>query len=792
MKKLYACRSFATMTALATILMVSDGVAYAQTGNGSAEDQAGIADIVVTAERRATNLQDTPVAVTAFTGAGLEQARVQNFGDLVTKIPGFSINSLSKARTNPALRGGSSTLSAPGADNAVALFIDDIYYGSSGDFELDLFDLERVEVLRGPQGTLFGRNSTGGSIAVITKEPSAEREGSAEVSVGNFDLVQSRGYVTGSLNASDTLLGSIAFTATNQRGTSYNRVVDRRADSTNRGSIRGKLKWIASDNVSVLLSGDYNRKSETNEARDFLGAAPTASRLVALGYTPDTNSRIVDQFDVGEFDSTSWGLSAKVEANFDSGTFYSISGYRKLRQDQTPVDLLGLPVVTVASGENRRFEQLSQELRWMSPSGGRFNYIAGLFFLYQNDLRDYQYRTLIDPSTFGGAFQALSFCPDLQGDELNFAVPECVAARPELFDLNRSNTLQRSKVYSYAAYLQGTYEIVDNVKLTLGGRFTHDRKTADGYTRGDVDFLVNPTEVSGGFEGFAGGYRLSGLKKSWSAFTPKVTLDWKPVEDMLLYATVSKGFRSGAYQFEAEAATAAIPVEPEYVWNYEAGFKSRFFDNRAQLNVAVFQADYQNLQFTYTDGATGNLIVSNAGKARVRGVEVEAMLIPVEGLTLSANYSYQDGEVRGFPVEVGIPDGQSTGQTPPHSLNLGATFNHSFADGGELTLAGDFQYKSKYQLELNPDSAFTSRVKGLINGSISYKVPNGRWNFSLWGKNLTNEDIKIYGQDFRFMIYTFDQAYNPESPNFSPGAASANMPRYAPPRTYGVTVRYSF
>ena len=135
---------------------------------------------------------------------------------------------------------------------------------------------------------------------------------------------------------------------------------------------------------------------------------------------------------------------------------------------------------------------------------------------------------------------------------------------------------------------------------------------------------------------------------------------------------------------------------PEYVWNYEAGFKSRFFDNRAQLNVAVFQADYEDLQFTFTDGGTGNLIVSNAGKARVRGVEVEAMLIPVDGLTLSASYSHQDGEVKGFPEEVGIPDGQPTGQTPPHSLNLGATFNHAFANGGELTLTGDFQYKSKY------------------------------------------------------------------------------------------------
>src|SRR5690606_20596324 len=136
------------------------------------------------------------------------------------------------------------------------------------------------------------------------------------------------------------------------------------------------------------------------------------------------------------------------------------------------------------------------------------------------------------------------------------------------------------------------------------------------------------------------------------------------------------------------------------VWNYEAGFKSRFLDNRAQLNVAVFQANYRNLQFSYTNGTTGDLVVSNAGRARVRGVEVEAVVIPVDGLTLNANYSFQSGHVHGFPVETEIPDGQAPGQTPRHSLNLGASYDLELTNGGRLTLASDVQYKSPYQLEI--------------------------------------------------------------------------------------------
>tara|TARA_R110000772_G_scaffold249588_3_gene364092 strand:+ start:243 stop:2582 length:2340 start_codon:yes stop_codon:yes gene_type:complete len=779
---------------------MSSSAAFAQdeAANSAAQTSTGIGEIVVTAQRREQSLQDTPIAVTAFTSETLEQARVQSFGDLITKIPGFSINSFTKSRQSVALRGGSSSLSSPGSDNAVALFIDDIYFGASGDFETaNLFDLERIEVLRGPQGTLFGRNSTGGAIMIVTKDPVPGPTGAVELSVGNYDLVQAKGFVSGSLNDSDTILGSLAFAATNQDGTSYNRATDERIDDVNRVSIRGKIKWLMAEDVSLLVTGSYGKVNETNEARDFLGATPTADSLEAIGFVPDRNPRVVDQFSSGRFNSRNWLVSAKLEARFDSGIFTSITGYRDNNSDQTPSDYVGTPVRMFSIAEPRHLKQFSQEFRWVSATSGPLDWTAGLYFLHQSDRRSSFTETFYDPSTFAGARQAGVLCPGIQGDERNFALPACVAAFPERFDPDNPNEVerfQRSSVYSYAAYLEGSYELTDQLTLTLGGRITHDRKTASGGARGDLDWVLNPLANAspGGFEGTAAGWRVSGLEKSWTAFTPRAIVDWKPSEEILVYGTISRGVRSGAYSFGSIEATSVVPVEPEFVWNYEIGMKRQFFDNRARLNLAAFQANYKGAQFFYFDNTAGSYIFDNAGKSRVRGIEVEATLIPVRGLTLSSNYTYQTGKISGFPPESGLENGITPAQTPKHTLNLGASYEVALASGGTLGIFGDFQYKSKYQLETDPSPAFTSRVKGLVNGSIAYTTPNERWVLSVWGKNLTNENIKVYGNDFKFLLYTFDEAYNSSSPNFNPDADTANMPRYAPPRTFGASLKYSF
>ncbi|MEJ2409527.1 MAG: TonB-dependent receptor [Novosphingobium sp.] len=745
--------------------------------------ETAITDIIVTADRRSSRLQDTPLAITAFDSGTVERDRIQSVADLVPRIPGFSINSASRSRLNPALRGGSSALSAPGSDQAVALFVDEVYYGSAGDFNLDLFDIERVEVLRGPQGTLNGRNSTGGSISIVTKEPRAQLEGGVEASLGNYGLVEARGFVTSALDQGENLLGSLAFTTTKRSGTSYNRTLDRRIDDVDRTSIRGKLKWLISDDASLLLAGDYSRVNETGEGRKFIGASPLAAPYVA-----DPDSRVTDQYSNGGYHSKSWGISARFEKNFDIGTLTSISAFRKARSSELPNDQIGQGHLIFAFAEARKLDQFSQEVRFASDLDGRFNFVGGVFFLYQKESRDISWFWQHDPATLAGVQQALFFCQPDQDIDPYTVNPNCLATRPELFQPGEAHWYQLSNVYSYAAFLQANYKITPEVTLIAGGRFTIDRKTVQGYVDGDLSFAVNQIE-NPGFMGTAGGYSVARKSKRWSAFTPRVTLDWKPSRNLMLYATVSRGYRSGAFQIENDPSVPAL--EPEFVWNYEAGFKSRFLDNRVQLNVAAFNAQYSNLQFQFTDD-NGNSSVSNAGKARVRGIETELTVNPVRGLSLGANYSYQKGRVTNIPVQTGIPNGINTGQTPKHSLNLTGVYEAELANGGSVTLSADWQYKSKYQLELNDDPAFSSKTPGLLNGSIAYRTPNEKWTFTLWGKNLTNKDVVIFGNDFRFFSYSFGEAFDPSSSNFDPAKAGSKIVRYAAPRTYGVTARMSF
>jgi iron complex outermembrane recepter protein len=737
-----------------------------------------IEEIIVTAERRETRLQDTPLAVTVFDDSVVERVRIQSMDELVPRITGFSISANARSRINPGLRAGSSSLTAPGSDQAVALFVDDVYYGSSSDFDVGLFDMERLEVLRGPQGTLFGRNSTGGAISIVTKDPSAEAEANVEASLGNYDFVQARGFVTGALNAGKTLLGSLAFATRDRSGTSRNRTRGGDVDDVDRTSIRGKLKWLISDNTRLLLVGDYNNVNETGEALKFIGPSSAS-----VPFETNSDPRVTFKSSNGSFDSDSWGASAKFEHDFvDTGTLVSISAYRDLDTSGSPQDEIDVGRFIFDYAEPQDLKQFSQEVRFASEMEGRLNFVAGAFFLYQDASRDIHWDWQNDPGTFAGVLQAVYFCPEQDPENIFFVNPACLASQPELWEPGQGRWFQRSKVYSYAEFLQVSYEITPEVTLTVGGRYTIDDKTVEGYVDGDLSFAVNQI-ANPGFMGTAGGYSVPKKTESWDRFTPRVTIDWKPAEDLMLYATYSEGYRAGAFQIENDPTVP--PLEPEYVKNYEAGVKSRFLDDKVQLNVAAFDAEYTNLQFQYTD-ETGTSLVSNAGQAKVKGAEVELTVNPVPGLSLGANYSYQEGDVTGIPVQLGLPNGIDPAQMPPDSLNLTAVYELALTSGGRVTLSADYQYKSEYQLELNPDPVFRSKVPGLVNGNISYQTPGEKWRFTIWGKNLTDEEIVIYANDFLFFAYSVDDLIS------VPGAAEARIVRYAAPRTYGVTARMSF
>ena len=317
----------------------------------------------------------------------------------------------------------------------------------------------------------------------------------------------------------------------------------------------------------------------------------------------------------------------------------------------------------------------------------------------------------------------------------------------------------------------------DRFAFTLGGRYTNDEKRLRGETLGEYDWTWNP----------APGQTFKN-KESWGEFTWRAAVDFQPVENVMIYGSVSTGFRSGAYDMaQADPALIGLPVDPETVTNYEIGLKSRFLDNRAQLNIAAFDTTYEDLQFYVNAvGAGGSSATTNAGEATVQGVEVEFSLAITEGLILDLAWSNQDGDSKDIPVEAEIPEGTPPQGTIPNTYLASLNYRKALQNEALFYFNIDYMQKDEYSLEFIDNSLpqFRSKVDGMLNANIGISLDNG-WDIQIWGKNLQDEDVVLYGQDFWFSLYGASLG-NEELFNASFG------PRYVDPRTYGVAVRYRF
>jgi iron complex outermembrane receptor protein len=747
-------------------------------------------DVVnVTAQWRTENLQKVPISINAFTAKEIEERRIQDMGDLGVAIPGFSVNSLSKSRMNPSLRGGSSSLNSAGAEGAVGLFIDDLYFGSSGDFEFDLFDVERIEILRGPQGTLFGRNTTGGAIVIITQPPGVEPETKLEATLGDYDLLQFSGRVSRPLK--EKLYGSLAFSFTDRDGTSVNLATGNDLDSRNKASLRGKLRWMPSEGLEILASLSASRRDESGIARDqiFPDTPVTQSALVASGFVPDRHSRRSQQVFDGRYrlEQVTGGL--RIGKKLARGELVSITSARYTDIEDSLQTLAGGTAPTYEFGEPRRISTVSQELRFLSAFPGALNFVSGLYLYHSDEKRTGDSLASWDLGTVTASFQAAAYCPTQeQADTDAFLVtPSCTGSglitagnqtvtldslyQPHLFSL-----FEDVATTSYAIFSEARYRLPRNVTLTAGVRWTLDRKSIVGGTDGPPDFFFNPLP----------GLRVDD-RESWDELTYRLVADWQATDDILWYVSTSKGFRSGAYDVgQSDPALSGAPVHPETVFSHEIGFKSRLFEDRVQLNLTAFDVTYRDLQFFVNVSGSASL-TTNAGKATVRGIEADFAARLTRNLSFEFEYSHQDGDSTGIPAEAGIAEGVPPQGTIPDTYIAALTYSTRLGNGGMLSLRADYTYKERYGLEFNDVPQFVSRIDGLMNARLAYRFPGEKMELALWGKNLTDEDIIIYGQDLWFLYY--DTASFLANPAITETTA---QPRYADPRTWGATLKYRF
>ena len=729
--------------------------------------------ITVTSQRREVGLQDASVAVTALTGEALEKDRIFTFSDIARQTTSLSFTALSPLDQEFNIRGITNTrLDSPSADQSIGIFVDDVYVGRSGLFNFDLFDIERVEVIRGPQGVLLGRNVVGGALSIITARPEDEFGGNLSVSYGNFDESVVRGHITGPI--ADGLSGRISFQRRNRDGFNHDLLNDRDLDDIRSVQFRGQLLWEPENtDFSARLIGDYTNDSSNgfhsvaingpgegqgpwSAAREAVGAIRGAPLDIREGlpehplYSGDTEET------PQQLNREAFGITLKLEKGLgDLATVQTVTGYRHGEAfnlyDQTGIGpnngfgVISPTLFRFPVNEDEEIDQFTQELRIVSELGdSAFDWIVGGYFQ-------------TDEVTKIDRFWA-----------------EVPAPIPTLSGESRwDNTAENT---SYAVFAQLGFQPIEMVRVVGGIRYSRDEKegtvtglaveTGDAFNPDDAVALtpLAPTFAEG--ESFTTDYG-----DAWSEVTPQATLEFTPSEDVFLYFTYSRGYKGGGFEDDpANAAAAQASYDPETVRNLELGGKFDFFDNRARLNLALFMLDYNDLQVTQTDDGCLCNITDNAADAEIMGIEAEFQAALTESLRVWGGVTYLDTEYIAFVDSNGLDNsGNFLQRTPEYQFNIGAELTTDLGPWRDA-LNMRVTYNRQGEMFWAPDNLQTEDAFGLLDAYVSITPPDYPVRLAAFGKNLTDE---LY----RTNIIAF---------------FGDEVSRLGAPRTYGVELSLDF
>jgi iron complex outermembrane receptor protein len=749
---------------------------------------SGVEEIQVTSRRRTELAQDVPIPVTVVSGQLVADGGAFNVNRIKELIPSVQLYSSNPRNTAISIRGQGTTfgLTNDGIDPGVGYYIDGVYFARPAITTLDYLDVEQIEVLRGPQSTLYGKNTTAGAFNVTTAKPTQEKSARVEVTTGNLDFVQLKATATGGLT--DKLAGRFSVTSTDRAGTLTNIRTGEDVNTLENWSARGQLLWDVSEDTAVRLSAELSRQDPVGYAQVFAGSVPNRrsayrqfeSIIAALNYNPprdpfarqiDTNSQWRSGNDIG-------GLSLTVDTEIGSGTLTSTTAW--YFWDWRPAndrDFLGLNALQKSEAPSDH-EQLSQEFRWAGNVSERVDGVVGLYAIRQELNSDPFHREELGPDQW--RFVSAN------------AAAEANLRTTGLFDGFGTDSSPGLETFSAALFGQLDWALTDDLSLLTGLRFNYDEKK--------VDFQRT---VSGGAPlATAALLALRNAQYSNQAFkaditddnlTGTVTLNYAVTDDFNLYGTYSTGFKpvglnlGGLPTDAGRIMTELSIIKPEYVQHYELGLKTSPFDNTT-LNFVVYQTDIEDYQAQVqtADIAVNRGYLANAEAVQVKGFEVDAR-VRLHKVTLQASYAYTDGKYVKFtnaplPLEqVGAPVAFidiSGGRLPGISKS-------AFSITGEysrpLTLLGasgevfgglDAYYRSEFSSSASPSQYLNIDAYTLLNARVGFRTDDS-WSAFLWSRNLTDKDY-------------FEQLL--------PGAGNAG--HYAAvlgdPRTWGATVRYSF
>jgi iron complex outermembrane recepter protein len=802
------------------------GTAFAQTAGPAAPaaEQGGIQEIVVTAQKRAENVQDVPIAISAFTSEALTERSVTSVASLSNIAPNVTLDagtpfSGSSAVLSAYIRGIGANDFAFNIDPGVGIYLDGVYLARSVGANQDLPDVERIEVLKGPQGTLFGRNTIGGAISIVTHDPGKEFRFKGDITAGRFGLIQTRGTVD--IPLSDSLSSSIAFSTKNRGGylrriafpgasnfastpitsykaAGYENIGLGTEGGDNSWNLRGKLKFSNGGAFRATLTGDYSNVDQSQLANKLIGTTPAVfagtyncaiaepvpvgtncgggppsfaylggiggltsifNNPTVYGVNSDANpanNRLPydNRFVTNNIDTSyangnnysklkAYGGALTLDYDLsDTVALKSITAYRELHWN-VGMDVDGSPLNFLHTSFTMNQWQFSQEFQLLgSALDKKLNYVLGAYYFKEaGDLHDYV--------TFAEGL--------LQVDGPN--------------DLATKN---------YAFFGQVDWKLTEQLGITVGGRYTHEDKSfegfqsdANGLTYKILNFLagigqgppacanINPItdacRIAAGFPnaGQPLRYYIAGTqKKVFNNFSPKIGVQYHPNDDVMVYASWSKGYKTGGWTTRLSNPLPTAPdFGPEKATTYELGLKSTLIDRRLQVNAALFQTEYKGIQLNFQQGVSPT--IQNAGDARIKGFEIEVTAAPTDAFTINGSIGYLDAKytnvlvparVAANPFQAGVFPGGELPKTPKWKFNISPRYELRMGNGGKIIALADYTHTSSLWNDTERAFLLQRPSTDILNGSVSYRDPGDHWDITLGMTNITDTRYLVTGQ----------------------------------------------
>lgn len=657
---------------------------------------ATLEEVVVTARQRSERLQEVPVAVSAFSEKAIEDAGIERAADYIALVPNVTLAKSQDAGTSfMTIRG---LTQVRNGESPVAFAIDGILSINPIQFTQELYDIEQIEVLKGPQGALYGRNAIGGAITITTKQPTDDFAGKVRVGVGNGDSVKAQATISGPI-VPGTLLGRVSVSQERTGGYIENVYLHEKVDDADDKNGRLLLKWLPSDDLTVDLRSSFsNTKGGAlyfvvnsdlySGGPDFVGDANDTSVPI------ETNVRGIDERKLRD-------ASLKIDYETGIGTFTSISAWSSAWErsagDNAPYS--SGPADGTQDGEID-VEGWSQELRLTSSAERRLRYIVGGYYLKTD--RDY---LLTLGSDDGSGILVPGINPPGSVNATNFYLQD------------------HQDGDAYAFFAQLNFDLTERLELSAAGRYDNDERTL-------TDLKLNTPARSAQF----------------GKFQPKLSLAYKPNRDITMYAVYSEGFRSGGFNAAgvAELAAAATPpvegvkdiFDEETSTNYELGFKGQMLDDKLRVSASVFQTDVENQDYFSFIASVGAQIITNIDAVDIRGFELEAAYRPLAGVTLSAGYGYTDSEIKQYRVNP-LVVGNRAPYVPRYTMNAGAQY--SIPVSGAIMLTARTDYERRGGQFWSPENETQRNPVDLVDARLSLAGALDDWSLSLWGRNLFDE-----------------------------------------------------